>query len=166
MTKNLILTIVVAVLFWAVAWLMPLWIRLFGGLGIAIIFLVLTLLFVFIMVLMIIEIVKMIKHRNTITFKMILPLLIMSFILAEVWLNPLRTNLLQKYFDRNLIFTACHEGTMNTMTFRLLKNNMFEIHSTSAFFLTNLSKVVINSKATLFFYTTKTNKKPTYLTDT
>lgn len=79
-----------------------------------------------------IEIVKIIKNRKTLTLISFIPIGVLLIGLLEGIYNPLRLNLENVYGD--VTFRACFEGTQNQATFKLREPDKFEIHWTGAFF--------------------------------
>lgn len=98
-------------------------------------FLGIAVLFFWLIVKIIIEITRLIKQRKNLTFKLFIPIIIMTVLLLDGMVNPLKFNLDKIY--GHVVFRACYEGTQNQATFKLRESGKFDIHWTKVFFSDN-----------------------------
>jgi hypothetical protein len=132
MTRNLKISLIISILFDGLIRFLPIWERNPGGFWNLLFYLAIVVLFFWLIVKIIKEIVRLIKQRKNLTFRLFIPNLIMIPILLDGMFNPLKIDLNKIY--GNVVFRACYEGTQNQATFKLLENNKFEIHWTGVFF--------------------------------
>lgn len=132
MTKNFKISLIISILFVGLIRLKPIWERNPGGLWNVLFYLVIAILFFWLIVKIIKEIIRLVKQRGNLTFRLLIPILIMTLLLLDGMFNPLKIDLNRTY--GNVIFRACYEGTQNQATFKLLDDNKFEIHWTGVFF--------------------------------
>lgn len=135
MTRNLKISLIISILFVGLIRFRPMWERNPGGFWNVLFFLGIAVLFFWMIITIIIEITKLIKHRNNLTFKLFIPILIMTILLLDGMFNPLKINL-DKIFGQ-VVFRACYEGTQNQATFKLRENGKFDIHWTGVFLSDN-----------------------------
>jgi hypothetical protein len=132
MTRNLKISLIISILFVGLIRFIPIWERNPGGFWNLLFYLAIAVLFFWLIVKIIKEIVRLIKQRKNLTFRLFIPILIMTLMLLDGMFNPLKIDLNRLY--GNVVFRACFEGTQNQATFKLLENNKFEIHWTGVFF--------------------------------
>jgi hypothetical protein len=132
MTRNLKISLIISILFVGLIRFIPIWERNPGGFWNLLFYLVIAILFFWLIVKIIKEIIRLIKQRKNLTFRLFTPILIMTLLLLDGIFNPLKIDLNSLY--GNVVFRACFEGTQNQATFKLLENNKFEIHWTGVFF--------------------------------
>lgn len=132
MTRNLKISLIISILFVGLIRFIPIWERNPGGFWNLLFYLAIVVLFFWLIVKIIKEIVRLIKQRKNLTFRLFIPILIMTLMLLDGMFNPLKIDLNRIY--GNVVFRACFEGTQNQATFKLLENNKFEIHWTGVFF--------------------------------
>ncbi|MGI6290950.1 MAG: hypothetical protein ACOXZH_00760 [Bacteroidales bacterium] len=163
MTRNLKISLIISILFVGLIRFRPIWERNPGGFWNILFFLGITVLFFWLIVKIIIEIPRLIKQRKKLTFKLFVPILIMTVFLLDGIFNPLKINLDKIYGQVD--FRACYEGTQNQATFKLRKNGKFDIHWTGVFFYDKFftGKYVKNGDTILLDFKTE---KPQYFSDT
>jgi hypothetical protein len=132
MTRNLKISLIISILFVGLIRFIPIWERNPGGFWNLLFYLAIVVLFFWLIVKIIKEIVRLIKQRKTMTFRLFIPIMIMTLMLLDGMFNPLKIDLNKIY--GNVVFRACYEGTQNQATFKLLEKNKFEIHWTGVFF--------------------------------
>ncbi len=132
MTRNLIISLIISILFAGLIRFIPIWERNPGGFWNLLFYLAIVVLFFWLIVKIIKEIVRLIKQRKNLTFRLFIPIMIMTLMLLDGMFNPLKIDLNKIY--GNVVFRACYEGTQNKATFKLLEKNKFEIHWTGVFF--------------------------------
>lgn len=132
MTRNLKISLIISILFVGLIRLLPIWERNPGGFWNLLFYLSIAILFFWLIVKIIKEIIRLIKQRKNLTFRLFIPIFIMTFLLLDGMFNPLKIDINRIY--GNVVFRACFEGTQNQATFKLLDNNKFEIHWTGVFF--------------------------------
>jgi hypothetical protein len=132
MTRNLKISLIISILFIGLIRLKPIWERNPGGFWNLLFYLAIAILFFWLIVKIIIEVFRLIKQRKNLTFRLFIPILIMTLLFLDGMFNPLKVDLNRIY--GNVVFRACFEGTQNQATFKLLDNNRFEIHWTGVFF--------------------------------
>lgn len=135
MTRNLKISLIISILFVGLIRFRPFWERNPGGLWNVLFFLTIAVLFFWLIIKIIIEITRLIKQRKNLTFKLFIPILIMTVLLLDGMYNPLKVNLDKLYGQ--VVFRACYEGTQNQATFKLRESGKFDIHWTGVFFLDN-----------------------------
>ncbi len=135
MTRNLKISLIISILFVGLIRFRPIWERNPGGLWNVLFFLTIAVLFFWLITKIIIEITRLIKQRKNLTFKLFIPILIMTVLLLEGIYNPLKVNLDKLY--GHVVFRACYEGTQNQATFTLRESGKFDIHWTGVFFSDN-----------------------------
>lgn len=126
-------------------------------------FLGIAVLFFWLIVKIIIEISRLIKQRKNLTFKLFVPIMIMTVLLLDGMFNPLKIDLDKVYGQ--IEFRACYEGTQNQATLNLRESGKFDIHSTGVFFYDEFftGKYVKNGDTILLDFKTE---KPRNLSDT
>lgn len=132
MTRNLKISLIISILFVGLIRFIPIWERNPGGFWNLLFYLAIVVLFFWLIVKIIKETVRLIKQRKTMTFRLFIPIMIMTLMLLDGMFNPLKIDLNKIY--GNVVFRACYEGTQNQATFKLLEKNKFEIHWTGVFF--------------------------------
>jgi len=132
MTRNLKISLIISILFVGLIRFTPIWERNPGGFWNLLFYLAIVVLFFWLIVKIIKEIVRLVKQRKNLTFRLFIPILIMTLMLLDGMFNPLKIDLNKIY--GNVVFRACYEGTQNQATFKLLEKNKFEIHWTGVFF--------------------------------
>lgn len=132
MTRNLKISLIISILFVGSIRLRPIWERNPGGFWNMLFFLGIAVLFFWLIVKIIIEITRLIKQRKSLTFKLFVPILIMTVFLLDGMVNPMKINLDKIYGQVD--FQACYEGTQNQATFKLRESGKFDIHWTGVFF--------------------------------
>jgi len=132
MRKNLIISITISILFLGLIRFQPIWERKPGGFWNMLFVLAMLILFFWVIVKIIKEIIRIIKLRNNLAFKIFIPIIILSISLIDGMFNPFGIDLESIYGQ--VTFRACYEGTQNQSTFVLRDNGNFEIHSTGVFF--------------------------------
>lgn len=132
MTRNLKISLIISILFVGLILFIPIWERNPGGFWNLLFYLAIVVLFFWLIVKIIKEIVRLIKQRKTLTFRLFIPIMIMTLMLLDGMFNPLKIDLNKIY--GNVVFRACYEGTQNQATFKLLEKNKFEFHWTGVFF--------------------------------
>lgn len=132
MTRNLKTSLVISILFVGLIRFQPIWERNPGGYWNVLFFMGIAILFFWLIVKIIIEITRLIRQRKNLTFKLSIPILIMTALLLDGMFNPLKINLDALYGQ--VVFRACYEGTQNQATFKLRESGKFDIHWTGAFF--------------------------------
>jgi hypothetical protein len=132
MTRNLKISLIISILFIGLIRLKPFWERNPGGFWNFLFYLAIAILFFWLIIKIIKEIFRLIKQRKNLTFRLFIPILIMTLLFLDGIFNPLKIDLNRLY--GNVIFRACFEGTQNQATFKLLDNDRFEIHWTGVFF--------------------------------
>jgi hypothetical protein len=135
MTRNLKISLIISILFVGLIRFRPIWERNPGGLWNVLFFLTIAVLFFWLITKIIIEITRLIKQRENLTFKLFIPILIMTVLLLDGIYNPLKVNLDKLYGQ--VVFRACYEGTQNQATFKLRESGKFDIHWTGVFFSDN-----------------------------
>ena len=135
MTKNLKISLIISVLFLGLIRFQPIWERHPGGFWNVLFFLSIVILFFWLITKIIKEIIQLIRQRKNLTFKLFIPLMILTIALFDGMFNPFKINLESIYGQ--VIFRACYEGTQNQATFYLRDNGGFDIHSTGVFFSDN-----------------------------
>lgn len=132
MTRNLKISLIISILFVGLIRFRPIWERNPGGFWNLLFYLAIAVLFFWLIVKIVKEIIRLIKQWKNLTFRLFIPILIMTLMLLDGMFNPLKIDLNRLY--GNVVFRACFEGTQNQATFKLLENNKFEIHWTGVFF--------------------------------
>ena len=135
MTKNLKISTVLSVLFIGLIRFKPIWERNPGGFWNVLFFLGIAVLFFWILTKIVIEIIRIIKLRKELSFKIFIPILVLTIGITDGVYNPLKINLDSVY--GKTVFRACYEGTQNQATFKLRSNGKFDIHWTGAFLSDN-----------------------------
>ncbi len=135
MTRHLKISLIISFLFVGLIRFRPIWERNPGGFWNVLFFLGIAVLFFWLIVKIVIEITRLIKKRKSLTFRLFIPILIMSVLLLDGMLNPLNINLDKIYGQ--VVFRACYEGTQNQATFKLRDTGKFDIHWTGVFFADN-----------------------------
>jgi len=135
MTRNLKISLIISIFFVGLIRFRPIWERNPGGFWNILFFLGIAVLFFWLTVKIIIEISRLIKQRKNLTFKLFVPILIMTVLLLDGMFNPLKVNL-DKIFGQ-VVFRACYEGTQNQATFKLRESGKFDIYWTGVFFFDN-----------------------------
>ena len=131
MRKNTILAISLLLVFFILTFFYPVWVRTPGGFWLILFNLAILISACWIILRIIVEIIQLIKNRKNLTFKELIPLLILlggSYILLTIPGN------LEDELYGKVKFRACYEGTQNQATFKLRGKDRFEIHYTGAFF--------------------------------
>lgn len=132
MTRNLKISLIISILFVGLIRFRPIWERNPGGFWNMLFFIGIAILFFWLIVKIIIEITRLIRQRNSLTFKLFVPILIMTVLLLDGMFNPLKIDLDKVY--GHVDFRACYEGTQNQATFKLRESGKFDIHWTGVFF--------------------------------
>lgn len=132
LNKHLKISIILSTAFVGLIRLNPIWERSPGGFWIVLFYLIIAILFFWITIKILIEIVRIIKNRNTLKLISFITIGILIIGLLDGIYNPLRINLENFYGD--VTFRACFEGTQNQATFKLREPDKFEIHWTGVFF--------------------------------
>jgi hypothetical protein len=132
MRKNLIISLTISILFIGLIRLQPIWERRLGGFWNILFALAMVILFFWLIVKIIKEIIRIIKLRDKLTFKIFIPIMILLIVLFDGMYNPLKIDLESIY--GKVTFRACYEGTQSQSTFTLRDNGKFEIHATGVFF--------------------------------
>ena len=132
MTKNLKTSFIISILFVELIRFRPIWERNPVGFWNMLFYLGIIVLFFWLIVKIIIEISRLIKQRKNLTFKLIVPILLMTVLILDGIFNPFKIELDKIYGYVN--FRACYEGTQNQVTFKLRENAKFDIHWTGVFF--------------------------------
>lgn len=135
MKRNLKISLIISILFVGLIRFRPVWERNPGGLWNVLFFLAIAILFFWLITKIIIEITRLIKQRENLTFNLYIPILIMTLFLLDGMYNPLKVNLDKLYGQ--VVFRACYEGTQNQATFKLRESGKFDIHWTGVFFSDN-----------------------------
>lgn len=148
MTDNLKISLIISILFVGLIRFRPVWERNLRGFWNLLFFLTMAALFVWLIVKIIIEITRLIKQRKNLTFKLFIPILIMTALLFDGMYNPLKVNLDKLYGQ--VVFQACYEGTQNQATFKLRESGKFDIHWTGVFSNNFYTGYYINNGDTLF----------------
>lgn len=132
MTRNLKISLIISILFIGLIRFRPIWERNPGGDWNILFFLGIVILFFWLIVKIIIEIIRLIKQRNSLNSKLFLPILILTILLLDGMFNPLKIDLDKVYGQVD--FCACYEGTQNQATLKLRESGEFDIHWTGVFF--------------------------------
>jgi len=154
MTRTLKISIVLSILFIGLIRFRPIWERNPGGFWNVLFFLGIAVLFFWILTKIVIEIIRIIKIRKEVSFKIFMPILVLIIGIADGMYNPLKIDLDSVY--GKTVFRACYEGTQNQATFKLRDNGKFDIHWTGVFFSDNFytGKYSMNGDTILMnFYT-------------
>ena len=152
MTKTLKISIVLSIVFIGLIRFRPIWERNPGGFWNVLFFLGIAILFFWILAKIVIEIIRIIKVRSELSFKVFIPILVLVIGIADGMYNPFKIDLDSIY--GKTVFRACYEGTQNQATFKLKDSGKFEIHSTGAFFSDNFytGKYSMNGDTILMDY--------------
>ena len=154
MTRTLKISIVLSILFIGLIRFRPIWERNPGGFWNVLFFLGIAVLFFWILTKIVIEIIRIIKIRKEVSFKIFMPILVLIIGIADGMYNPLKIDLDSVY--GKTVFRACYDGTQNQATFKLRDNGKFDIHWTGVFFSDNFytGKYSMNEDTILMdFYT-------------
>ena len=132
MTKTLKISIIISILFIGLIRFRPIWERNPGGFWNVLFFLGIAVLFFWILTKIVIEIIRIIKKRKGLSFKVFIRILVLIIGISDGMFNPFKIDLDSVY--GKTIFQACYEGTQNQATFKLRESGKFDIHWTGVFF--------------------------------
>jgi len=132
MSRNLKTSLILSILLIGLVRLQPIWERNPGGFWNVLFYLSIAILFIWLITKVVKEIVHLVKNRKGLTFKLFIPLIIMTITILDVSFNPFKIDLEKKY--GKVIFIAYYEGTQNQATLKLRDNGNFDVHSTGVFF--------------------------------
>ena len=135
MSRNLKTSLILSILLIGLVRLQPIWERNPGGFWNVLFYISIATLFIWLIIKVVKEIIHLVKNRKGLTFKLFIPLIIITIALLDLSFNPFNIDLERSY--GKVIFRACYEGTQNQATFKLRESGKFDIHWTGVFYSDN-----------------------------
>lgn len=126
MTKKLVSIGLVSVTLLILIYTTPIWIRYPGGRWIFLIGLAIVAGFVWLIIKLIREIIGLIKNRKTFKSNHLVPAILIAGVFSFTFFTKSSFDIEDKIYGK-VLFSACHEGSLNNATFKLREENRFEI---------------------------------------